>query len=103
MGEGCGDRPDVPGQIVCVFAGGGTLRPKEPEEGSLRALCAARTEAGEGREAGSQGCCSPPGPSRFAGVCVRQLDGITSFWKSALPTWTVFRAPFALLLLLPQL
>ena len=65
MGEGCGDSPDVPGQSVCVFAGwsrvgGGTLRSKEPEEGSLRALCAGRTEAGEGREAGSQGCCSFP-------------------------------------------
>lgn len=47
MGEGCGDRPDVPGQIVCVFAGG-TLRSKEPEEGSLRALCAARTKVGSG-------------------------------------------------------
>lgn len=45
---------------VCVCVSGGTLRSKEPEEGSLRELCAGRTEAGEGREAGSQGCCSLP-------------------------------------------
>ena len=57
MGEGCRDHPDVPEQSVCVF--GGTLRFKEPEEGSLRALCAARTKVGRGGKLGPRGAALP--------------------------------------------
>ena len=101
MGEGCGDRADVPGQCVCLF--GGTLRSMEPEEGSLRALYASRTEAGGGEGSWVPGAALPQGPSRFARVRVHQLDGITSFWKSALHLDSGFGTPFLLLLLLPQL
>ena len=54
MGEGCGDRADVPRQCVCLF--GGTLRSMEPEEGSLRALYASRTEAGGGEGSCPRSC-----------------------------------------------
>ena len=65
----------------------------EPEEGSLRALYASRTEAGGGEGSWVPGAALPQGPSRFARVRVHQLDGITSFWKSALPTWTQVSEP----------
>ena len=71
----------------------GTLRSKEPEEGSLRALCASRTEAGGGEGSWVPGAALPQRLSRFARVRVHQLDGITSFWKSALPTWAQVSEP----------
>ena len=75
----------------------------EPEEGSLRALYASRTEAGGGGQLGPRGC-SPPGaeqvcksPRASVGWDDLFLEECSSHLDSG------FGAPFLLLLLLPQL
>lgn len=54
----------VPGQSVCVFAWG-TGDPRSQEEGSLRALCAARTKVGL-----TQGCYPGTGVGLQESACV---------------------------------